>query len=149
MTSVQYIPPLHVLALQSAIAFHIKKQHLSRNPPSHKMDDLDAMLDDAADEGLPTVYDLDNELKAQNKLNGIKPWLAFSSNVPLQKRDEWSRMVKVDAMLHATVSYYCTSEVYLVYVSTHHDPRERCVLGGGLAYPRRCTRPRPCRLAGN
>ena len=67
------------------------------------MDDLDAMLDDAADECLPTVFDLDTQLKSQNKLNGVKPWLAFSSNVPQQKRDEWSRMVKVDALLQATV----------------------------------------------
>ena len=62
--------------------------------------DLDAMLDDAAEEHLP-VFDLDAELKSSGKLNGIKPWLAFSCNVPVAKRDEWSRMVKVDSLLSA------------------------------------------------
>ena len=62
------------------------------------------MLDDAADEHLETVFDLDAELKSQGKLDGIKPWLAFSSNVPKEKRDQWCRMVKIDAFLSAPVS---------------------------------------------
>lgn len=68
------------------------------------MDDLDAMLDDAADELLPTVFDLDATLKEKNLMNEVKPWLAFSSNVPVSKRDEWSKMVKVDALAELNVS---------------------------------------------
>ena len=68
------------------------------------MDDLDAMLDDAAEEHLPTVFDLDTKLKEEGIMNDVKPWLAFSSNVPKDKRDEWSKMVKVDALSQRSVS---------------------------------------------
>ena len=62
------------------------------------MDDLDAMLDDTAAEMLPTVFDLDATLKDKKIIEDIKPWLAFSSNVPPLKRDSWTKMVKVDAL---------------------------------------------------
>jgi hypothetical protein len=68
------------------------------------MDDLDAMLDDTAAEMLPKVFDLDAALKEKNLMNDVKPWLAFSSNVPVSKRDEWSKMVKVDALAQLPVS---------------------------------------------
>ena len=35
------------------------------------MDDLDAMLDDAADEMLPTVFDLDAEIKDKKLLDNL------------------------------------------------------------------------------
>jgi len=62
------------------------------------MDDLDAMLDDTAAEMLPTVFDLDGTLKEKKIIDDVKPWLAFSSNVPQAKRDAWTKMVKVDAL---------------------------------------------------
>ena len=66
------------------------------------MDDLDAMLaleaDDTAAEMLPTVFDLDGTLKEKKIIDDVKPWLAFSSNAPAQKRDAWTKMVKVDAL---------------------------------------------------
>ena len=62
------------------------------------MDDLDAMLDNTAAEMLPTVFDLDATLKEKKIIDDVKPWLAFSSNVPQSKRDSWTKMVKVDAL---------------------------------------------------
>jgi hypothetical protein len=67
------------------------------------MADLDAMLDDAADEIIPTVFDLDATLKSTKKIDDVKPWLAFSSNVPVATRDKWSKMVKTDALASVTV----------------------------------------------
>ena len=70
---------------------------------SVNMADLDAMLDDAADEIIPTVFDLDATLKSTKKIDDVKPWLAFSSNVPVATRDKWSKMVKTDALASAKV----------------------------------------------
>ena len=69
-----------------------------------KMADLDAMLDDAAEETIPTVFDIDAELKSTKKIDDVKPWLAFSSNVPPAIRDKWSKMVKTDALSNVKVS---------------------------------------------
>ena len=63
--------------------------------------DLDALLDDAADEHLEDALDLDETLRQKGKFNDIKPWLAYSCHVPPIKRDAWSKMVKVDALLEA------------------------------------------------
>ena len=68
------------------------------------MADLDAMLDDAAEETLPSVIDVDAMLKSTRKIDAVKPWLAFSSNVPPAIRDQWSKMVKTDALAKNTVS---------------------------------------------
>jgi hypothetical protein len=68
------------------------------------MADLDAMLDDAAEETLPSVIDVDAILKSTKKIDAVKPWLAFSSNVPPAIRDKWSKMVKTDALAKRSVS---------------------------------------------
>ena len=68
------------------------------------MADLDAMLDDAAEETIPSVFDLDTQLKSTKKIDDVKPWLAFSSNVPPAIRDKWSKMVKTDALSTINVS---------------------------------------------
>mgnify|MGYP006446070387 CR=1 FL=1 len=68
------------------------------------MADLDALLDDAAAE-LPTVIDVDQMLKDSKKMDNVKPWLAFSSNVPPAIRDKWSQMVKVDALSKTDVRF--------------------------------------------
>ncbi len=70
------------------------------------MDDLDAMLDSAAAETIPTVLGVDAMLKEKNILNDVKPWLAFSSNVPAAIRDEWTKMVKIDALTELPVRDY-------------------------------------------
>jgi hypothetical protein len=80
------------------------------------MDDLDAMLDDTAAEMLPTVFDLDAALKEKNLMNDVKPWLAFSSNVPVSKRDEWSKMVKVDALAQLPVSENTNPPTVFVFI---------------------------------
>lgn len=67
------------------------------------MADLDDLLDEAAAE-LPTVIDVDKILKDSKKMDNVKPWLAFSSNVPPAIRDKWSQMVKVDALSKTDVS---------------------------------------------
>ena len=67
------------------------------------MADLDAMLDDAADEIIPTAFDLDATLKSTKKIDDVKPWLTFSSNVPVDTRDKRSKMVKTDALASAKV----------------------------------------------
>lgn len=78
------------------------------------MADLDAMLDDAAEETIPTVFDIDAELKSTKKIDDVKPWLAFSSNVPPAIRDKWSKMVKTDALSNVKVSSKSVS--YWAYV---------------------------------
>ena len=70
----------------------------------NNMADLDALLDDAAAE-LPTVIDVDQMLKDSKKMENVKPWLAFSSNVPPAIRDKWSQMVKVDALSKTDVRF--------------------------------------------
>jgi len=74
------------------------------------MDDLDAMLDDAAEETLPSVIDVDAMLKSTKKIEAVKPWLAFSSNVSPAIRDEWSKMVKTDALAKPGVSQIALEE---------------------------------------
>ena len=74
------------------------------------MADLDAMLDDAAEETIPTVFNLDDALKNTKKIDDVKPWLAFSSNVPPAIRDKWSKMVKTDALSSIEVSESLGSE---------------------------------------
>ena len=78
------------------------------------MADLDAMLDDAAEETLPSVIDVDAILKSTKKIEDLKPWLAFSSNVPTATRDQWSKMVKTDALAKRTVSEQGVFEAALV-----------------------------------
>ena len=62
------------------------------------------MLDDAAEETLPSVIDVDAILKSTKKIDELKPWLAFSSNVPPVIRDKWTKMVKTDALAKRSVS---------------------------------------------
>ena len=78
------------------------------------MADLDAMLDDAAEETLPSVIDVDAILKSTKKIEDLKPWLAFSSNVPPATRDQWSKMVKTDALAKRPVSEQGVFEAALV-----------------------------------
>lgn len=78
------------------------------------MEDLDSLLESAANEtGLKREVNVDQELRTSNKMEGVKPWLAFSSNVPADTRDKWNLMVKVDALadtpqtnLQPSNSYY-------------------------------------------
>ncbi len=83
------------------------------------------MLDDTAAEMLPTVFDLDATLKAKNIMNDVKPWLAFSSNVPQNKRDSWSKMVKVDALSELPVSCKASNTYY-----SWEKPGQAPVFGG-------------------
>ena len=77
------------------------------------------MLESAANEaGLKKEFNLDQELRTSNKMEGVKPWLAFSSNVPADTRDKWSIMVKVDALaetpqanLQPSNSYYSWEQI--------------------------------------
>ena len=65
--------------------------------------DLDSLLESAANEtGLKREVNVDQELRTSNKMEGVKPWLAFSSNVPADTRDKWNLMVKVEPSLKRT-----------------------------------------------
>jgi len=75
--------------------------------------DLDAMLDEAADSvNLKKVVNLDQELKDRNLMNEVKPWLAFSSNVPPATRDLWNQMVKIDALADIQATPFQPSNSY-------------------------------------
>jgi hypothetical protein len=75
--------------------------------------DLDAMLDEAADTvNLKKEVNLDQLLKDRNVMNDVKPWLAFSSNVPPATRDSWSQMVKVDALADLQALPFQPSNAY-------------------------------------
>ena len=74
--------------------------------------DLDSMLEECSKD-LKKEINLDQKCKDRNVMNEIKPWLAFSSNVPAATRDVWNQMVKIDALadaeavqLQASNSYY-------------------------------------------
>lgn len=71
------------------------------------------MLDEAADSvNLKKEFNLDQELKDKNLMNDVKPWLAFSSNVPTSTRDTWSQMVKVDALAELQATPFQPSNSY-------------------------------------
>ena len=57
------------------------------------MADLDAMLNDAAGTLVPTKTTAAVQTQVPPE---IKPWLAFTANVPKEYRDKWSTFVKLD-----------------------------------------------------
>jgi hypothetical protein len=63
--------------------------------------DLDAILEETiqteklSDTSKP-VEPAEKELKLRVVNDDVKPWLAFSANVPKDYRDKWTKMVKID-----------------------------------------------------
>jgi hypothetical protein len=64
---------------------------------------LDDMLDDAADSVLvknkqnKNDPEIEQEQKIRIVSDQIKPWLAFTANVPAELREKWTKMAKIDS----------------------------------------------------
>lgn len=83
--------------------------------------DLDAMLNDAANEVLTTAPVTTPKPPPAPVPEAIKPWLAASANVPKEFREKWTAMVKNDrnAVIHSQLQ---PSNAYRSWDSTPLNP---------------------------
>lgn len=92
--------------------------------PANKKPDLDDMLNDAASSVLTGSakkdVDIDQSLKIRVVSDQIKPWLAFSANVPAEFRDKWNKMMKVDSETQVLTKFH-TSSAYKAWEPTSHS----------------------------
>ena len=89
--------------------------------------DLDSMLEECSKD-LKKEINLDQDCKDRNVMNDIKPWLAFSSNVPAATRDVWNQMVKIDALADAEAVQLQASNTYYSWESVPYLPGPKKLL---------------------
>lgn len=58
--------------------------------------DLDDILDEAAKDVLPPKPPMHDPNKVRVVSADIKPWLAYTANVPRETRDKWTKLAKLD-----------------------------------------------------
>lgn len=77
-----------------------------------KVVNLDDMLNDAASSVLattPSSAQASEVQKVRIVSDQIKPWLAFTANVPAETREKWTKMVKVDCDTEVTSKFSASS----------------------------------------